>query len=59
MFLADEAIVIDYKTGEIQPGKYDWQVKRYARILKDTGFEKVSGYLWFLSDFAVQKVCEF
>lgn len=59
MFLNDEAIVVDYKTGEIQSGKYDWQVKRYAKILKETGFKKVSSYLWFLSEFTIQKVCEF
>jgi len=59
MFSGDEAIVVDYKTGEIQTGKYDWQVKRYAKVLKETGFKKVSGYLWFLSEFTIQKVCEF
>lgn len=39
--------VIDYKTGSDHKG-YRPQVARYMRILKQMGFTKVSGYLWFI-----------
>ncbi len=54
----DTAIVVDYKTGEKMPGKYNKQIKGYAQILKDSGFSKVEGYLWYLSDNEVLKVFE-
>jgi len=58
MFAGDTAIVVDYKTGDKIPGKYNRQVERYARTLKSTGFSRVSGYLWYLSSNEVEKVCE-
>ncbi|MFV0590747.1 MAG: UvrD-helicase domain-containing protein [Draconibacterium sp.] len=58
MFSGDTAIVVDYKTGEKIPTKYNSQVKRYARTLKDSGFRKVTGYLWYLASSEVEKVCE-
>lgn len=53
------AVVVDYKTGEKIPSKYNRQIERYAKTLKATGFEKVDGYLWYLSSNEVEKVCEF
>ena len=34
MFFENEAIVVDYKTGEKKSDKYNWQVKRYAKMLE-------------------------
>ena len=58
MYSDQHAIVVDYKTGEKIPGKYNRQVERYAHQLKETGFTKVEGYLWYLADNEVVKVCE-
>ncbi len=58
MFSEDEAVVVDYKTGEKKSENYNRQVHRYARILKDTGFRKVSGYLWYINQNEIEKVCE-
>jgi ATP-dependent exoDNAse (exonuclease V) beta subunit len=58
MFFENEAIVVDYKTGEKKSDKYNWQVKRYAKTLKETGFDKVEGYLWYINQNEVEKVCE-
>jgi CRISPR/Cas system-associated exonuclease Cas4 (RecB family) len=58
MFFENEAIVVDYKTGEKKSDKYNWQVKRYAKTLKETGFEKVEGFLWYINQNEVEKVCE-
>ncbi len=59
MFSGKNAVVVDYKTGESKSENYKRQVKKYARILKETGFEKVEGYLWYTGLSEVEKVCEF
>ena len=59
MASGNRAVVVDYKFGEKNPEKYNAQVKRYAKILKETGFEKVEGYLWYINQSEVEKVCEF
>jgi ATP-dependent exoDNAse (exonuclease V) beta subunit len=58
MFFEKEAMVVDYKTGEKKSDNYNRQVSRYAKILKETGFEKVEGYLWYINQNEVEKVCE-
>jgi len=57
MISEDEVIVVDYKTGEKKSDKYNWQVKRYAQTLKETGAKKVSGFLWYINLNEVEKVC--
>ncbi len=57
MYLNEEAIVVDYKTGEKHP-KYTKQVQQYAEELKNSGFKKVSGYLWYLHTGEIEKTCE-
>ncbi|MCG6187655.1 UvrD-helicase domain-containing protein [Maribellus maritimus] len=59
MFSGKTAIVVDYKTGEQKQDKYKTQVKRYAKTLKETGFEKVEGFLWYVALNEVEKVGEF
>ena len=59
MIFENEAIVVDYKTGEKKSDNYNRQVSRYAKILKETGFEKVDGYLWYINQNEIEKVCEF
>lgn len=58
MVSGDEAIVVDYKTGDQKSENYNRQVKRYARVLKETGFKKVEGFLWYINQNEVEKVCE-
>ncbi len=53
-----EAIVVDYKTGEKKSESYNRQVLRYAKTLKETGQKKVSGYLWYINQNEVEKICE-
>jgi ATP-dependent exoDNAse (exonuclease V) beta subunit len=57
MFSGNNAIVVDYKTGE-KNKKYHRQVEQYAQTLKDTGFDKVTGFLWYLGLNEVDTVCE-
>lgn len=58
MIQGNRAVVVDYKTGEKKLDNYKWQVKRYAEKLKETGLEKVEGYLWYITLGDVEKVCE-
>lgn len=58
MYSGNRAIVVDYKTGEPIPGKYNRQVERYAHQLKEAGFATVEAYLWYLGNNEVVKVCE-
>ncbi len=56
MFSGKNAVVVDYKLGEEHPEKYHAQVRQYARTLKQTGFEKVEGYLWYINQNRIEKV---
>lgn len=42
-----EAVVVDYKSGELELDKYHRQVGDYMGRLKDCGFDSVSGYIWY------------
>jgi ATP-dependent exoDNAse (exonuclease V) beta subunit len=57
MVSGQHAVVVDYKWGEKIAGKYNKQVTRYAQTLRDSGFEKVEGYIWYLNLDEVEKVC--
>lgn len=41
----NNAVVVDYKTGETDTGKYVPQLRKYMRRLKETGFENVEGFI--------------
>jgi len=58
MFFENKAVVVDYKTGKKKSDNYNRQVTRYAKILKETGFDKVDGFLWYINQNEVEKVCE-
>ena len=50
-----EATVIDYKTGEKRRSHAN-QVREYMNLLRQMGFEKVEGYLWYIYPHEVVKV---
>lgn len=56
MVSGKQAIVVDYKWGEKMPEKYHKQVSRYAESLKNCGFEKVEGFLWYINQNEVEQV---
>jgi ATP-dependent exoDNAse (exonuclease V) beta subunit len=45
----DHVVVIDYKTG-IFRNEHKKQVKEYKEILRQMGYNKVEGYLLYLSN---------
>ncbi|MDR2911649.1 MAG: UvrD-helicase domain-containing protein [Bacteroidales bacterium] len=59
MVSGKNAVVVDYKTGKQKSEDHDSQVKHYAKILKETGFEKVEAFLWYLALNEVEKVATF
>lgn len=42
-----EVIVVDFKFGKPYP-EYEAQVREYMDLLKGMGYERVSGYLWYV-----------
>ena len=58
MISGRNAVVADYKWGEIKQEKYNAQVSRYAGFLKKCGYEKVEGYIWYINLEEVEKVGE-
>jgi ATP-dependent helicase/nuclease subunit A len=56
MVSGKHAIVVDYKWGEKLPEKYHKQVARYAETLKNCGYEKVEGFLWYINQDEVEQV---
>jgi ATP-dependent helicase/nuclease subunit A len=57
MIFNDKAVILDYKWGERIPEKHKSQVRRYVKYLKESGFNKVEGYLWYINRDEVERVC--
>jgi CRISPR/Cas system-associated exonuclease Cas4 (RecB family) len=43
----DSVVVVDYKSGELELDKYNYQIRSYIRELRNCGFKNVSGYIWY------------
>ena len=50
------AVVVDYKFGELEPEKYRRQIREYAELLRQMGYERTEGYLWFVRLERIEKV---
>jgi ATP-dependent helicase/nuclease subunit A len=46
----DQAVVVDYKSGDSKMESHFRQVQRYVSILKETGIPQVKGYLWYIEN---------
>ena len=44
----DEVIVADYKFGEVENRKYVRQVKHYVRTIREMGYKKVTGFIFYI-----------
>lgn len=56
MLSQDEVVVVDYKFGEVEDQKYVKQVQHYVRLIKEMGYDNVSGYLFYVNNGTVYKV---
>ncbi|MBN1924193.1 MAG: UvrD-helicase domain-containing protein [Prolixibacteraceae bacterium] len=48
MISGNEAVIVDYKTGDVVENAHCKQVKRYAGLLESMGYQKVEGFVWYL-----------
>ncbi|MBN4072835.1 PD-(D/E)XK nuclease family protein, partial [Crocinitomix catalasitica] len=49
IFNKDEIIVVDFKTGKKTPAHFE-QLQSYVDLLKELGYEKVSGELYYIAE---------
>jgi ATP-dependent helicase/nuclease subunit A len=49
-------IIIDYKFGLVREPGHESQVKEYAGLLEDMGYDHVEGYLWYVKLKEVKRV---
>lgn len=42
-----EAIVVDYKFGEVEEESYKSQIRQYMKYLMEMGYTSVRGYIWY------------
>lgn len=47
MIKNDEVVVVDYKFGS-ESNSYIKQIQRYVNLIKQMGYSKVTGYLWYV-----------
>ncbi len=48
MIKGQRAVVVDYKFGFLENKQHQKQVGEYMALLKEMGYEDVSGYLWYI-----------
>ena len=56
MTRGEEAVVVDYKFGINTPATHRRQIERYADLLRQMGYKKVSGYLLYISTENIEQV---
>lgn len=49
MIQGERAVVVDYKFGEEQVASYRRQVASYMNLLREMGYRRVEGYVWYLT----------
>lgn len=49
--------IIDYKSGEIRSDDYHHQIINYADALRSMGYDNIRGFLWYLNDCEIVRVC--
>jgi CRISPR/Cas system-associated exonuclease Cas4 (RecB family) len=48
MIDGEQAIVVDYKFGEQENPHDQRQVKKYMSLIRETGYQSIKGYLWYI-----------
>ena len=55
VFMADEAIIVEYKTGN-KSSQHPRQVKQYTKVLKQMGYQNIKGFILYLDLGTVEEV---
>ena len=56
MIRGTRAVVVDYKFGSRDPGRYRRQVGEYLGLLRQMGYTQCEGYLWYVKLGEIEKV---
>lgn len=56
MIMNGEITVIDYKFGEKEEQQHHKQVKTYMDLIRQIGYKKVNGYIWYLELNKIERV---
>ncbi len=51
-----KATVIDYKFGEKEDKRYQSQVRNYLKLIREMGYKKVNGFLWYVELDKIEEV---
>ena len=58
MLSGDRAVVVDYKFGDRDPARYRRQIGEYLSLLREMGYARTEGYLWYVRQGRIEKVAE-
>lgn len=56
MIRGSKAVVVDYKFGAPEPGRYARQIGEYLELLRSMGYAQVEGYVWYVRLGSVERV---
>lgn len=56
MTAGERAVVVDYKFGEHEPERYRRQIRDYCDLLRQMGYPRTEGYLWYVKLGRVERV---
>ena len=56
MTRGEEAVIVDYKFGLGSTSSHQRQIEQYATLLRQMGYQRVSGYLWYITMERIEKV---
>ena len=56
MIDGERAVVVDYKFGEHAPARYRRQIGDYCALLRDMGYGRTEGYLWYVKLGKIERV---
>lgn len=52
----ERAVVVDYKFGAREPERYRRQIREYCDLLRQMGYTRTEGYLWYVKKGTIEKV---
>ena len=44
----ERAVVVDYKFGDRETARHRKQIREYLRLLRQMGYTRTEGYLWYV-----------
>ncbi|MDR2119595.1 MAG: UvrD-helicase domain-containing protein [Tannerella sp.] len=57
MIDGDRATIVDYKFGEQKDARHKQQIRKYASLIHEIGYQTVTGYVWYVETDEIEEVC--